>query len=60
MKVKNLYIEEDVLKDEKALRIQQKLRYENKKLKYNRFFFIRNSCSYKNFRTLFFYRWVAN
>ncbi len=30
MKVKNLYIEEDVLEDEKALGIQQKLRYENK------------------------------
>ena len=30
MKIKNLYIEEDVLKDEKAIRIQKKLRYENK------------------------------
>ena len=30
MKIKNLYIEEDILKDEKALRIQKKLRYENK------------------------------
>lgn len=30
MKVKNLYIEEDVLKDENALKIQKKLRYENK------------------------------
>ena len=30
MKIKNLYIEEDVLKDEKALRIQEKLKFENK------------------------------
>jgi spore photoproduct lyase len=30
MKIKNLYIEEDVLNDEKAIRIQKKLRYENK------------------------------
>ena len=30
MKIKNLYIEEDVLKDENALKIQKKLRYENK------------------------------